>query len=134
MFDQTQFHVGTIGSSGRPVVFHLASNMWFEFDPEGRMGFHNNPTWSGDRDALFAAAREFAERHGAIPKRADEFEVDVIERKVLHGQSGIWFGIGHFGEISFHDVPAWRGDRLELAGRAKAFAVARGLRFSDSAD
>lgn len=130
-FSETQFHIGTIGSSGRPVVFHLPSNMWFEFDAAGVMGFHDNPTWKGDREALFIAARAFADKYHAKPQ---EFSIDLEERKVLHTTSGIWFRMSYFeGDgVSFRDNPSWRGDRMALAAQARAFAIANGIVFKPS--
>ena len=67
---------------------------------------------------------------------ADEFDVDLKDRKVLHKSSGIWFSFyeylneedwGRSDSVIYRDNPEWAGDRKQLAASAKEAAIAKGM-------
>ncbi len=67
---------------------------------------------------------------------ADDFDVDLLERKVIHKKSGIWFSFYEYtteddwkrsDSVTYHDVPSYEGDRMELAAAAKSAAIEKGM-------
>ncbi len=65
-----------------------------------------------------------------------DFAVDLSARRVVHKPSGMWFEFYEYPDeddwkksdsVIYHDNPEWRGDRRELASRAKDAAVANGM-------
>jgi hypothetical protein len=68
---------------------------------------------------------------------ADDFDVDLAERKVIHKDSGIWFSFYEYlseddwrrsDSVIYHDNPEWPGDRRLLAAAAKQAALLKGMR------
>ena len=66
----------------------------------------------------------------------DEFDVDLLERRVTHRPSGIWFSFYEYpneddwlrsDSVTYRDNSAWDGDRNVLAASAKNAAVAQGM-------
>jgi hypothetical protein len=66
----------------------------------------------------------------------DEFDVDLIERRVTHRASGIWFSFYEYlneddwlksDSVTYRDNPRWEGDRNLLAASAKNAAVVGGM-------
>lgn len=69
--------------------------------------------------------------------RHEEFDVDLLERRVLHRPSRIWFEFyeylnevdwEHSDSVIYHDNPKWEGDRRELAAMAKRAGMEAGMR------
>jgi hypothetical protein len=67
----------------------------------------------------------------------DDFDVDLLERKVIHKDSGIWFSFYEYtteddwrrsDSVTYHDIPSWKGDRMELAAAAKSAAIKEGMK------
>jgi hypothetical protein len=68
--------------------------------------------------------------------RLEDFDLDLEERRVTHRPSHIVVSFYEYtneddwrrsDSATLRDNPAWRGDRSELAGAAKAAAVAKGM-------
>jgi hypothetical protein len=66
----------------------------------------------------------------------EEFDVDLVERRVVHRASGIWFSFYEYlreddwlksDSVTYRDNPRWEGDRNLLAASAKNAAIARGM-------
>ena len=66
----------------------------------------------------------------------DEFDVDLVERTVLHKPSGIWFSFYEYNNekdweqsdsVTYRDNPSFAGDRMKLAAAAKQAAIAKGM-------
>ena len=66
----------------------------------------------------------------------DEFEVDLVERKVHHRPLGMVFSLYEYQSeagwlksdtTSYSDNPNWEGDRAELAEKVKAAALKAGM-------
>ena len=66
----------------------------------------------------------------------DEFDVDLLERRVSHRKSGIWFSFYEYlneedwsksDSVTYRDNPRWEGDRKLLAASAKNAAMLRGM-------
>jgi hypothetical protein len=66
----------------------------------------------------------------------DEFDVDLVERRVTHRASGIWFSFYEYldeddwhksDSVTYRDNPTWEGDRNLLATSAKNAAMAKGM-------
>ncbi|MGC2524630.1 MAG: hypothetical protein WA417_18660 [Stellaceae bacterium] len=71
------------------------------------------------------------------PLLPDEFEVDTLERRVLHKESGIWFRFYEYlneedwkrsDSVIYRDNPNWPGDRNQLAAAAKNAALVKGMK------
>ena len=67
----------------------------------------------------------------------DEFDVDLIERRVVHKPSGIWCEFYEYlkeddwkrsDSVIYRDKPDWSGDRKELAAAAKRAALEKGMK------
>lgn len=67
----------------------------------------------------------------------DDFDVDLLERRVTHRRSGIWFEFYEYlneedwvksDSVTYHDNPQWDGDRNLLAASAKQAAMVKGMR------
>ena len=70
------------------------------------------------------------------PISPDEFDVDLVERRVTHRASGIWFSFYEYldeddwrksDSVTYRDNPAWEGDRNLLVASAKNAAMAKGM-------
>ena len=66
----------------------------------------------------------------------DEFDVDLLERRVIHRESGIWFSFYEYpteddwlrsDSVTYRDNPNWDGDRNLLAASAKYAAITNGM-------
>jgi len=66
----------------------------------------------------------------------DEFDVDLVERRVTHRESGIWFSFYEYlseddwhksDSVTYRDNPHWEGNRNLLAASAKNAAVVKGM-------
>ncbi|HEX3882995.1 MAG TPA: hypothetical protein VHW66_10075 [Stellaceae bacterium] len=66
----------------------------------------------------------------------DEFDIDLIDRRVVHRKSGIWFEFYEYASeadwlttdsVIFRDNPRWEGDRRALAAAAKQAAISAGM-------
>jgi hypothetical protein len=66
----------------------------------------------------------------------DDFDVDLLERRVVHRKSGIWFEFYEYADeadwlrtdsVIFRDNPRWEGDRRALAAAAKRAAISAGM-------
>jgi hypothetical protein len=67
---------------------------------------------------------------------ADDFDVDLLERRVVHRTSGIWFEFYEYAteedwrqtdSVIFRDNPRWEGNRRALAAAAKQAAMSAGM-------
>lgn len=65
-----------------------------------------------------------------------EFDVDLMEREVLHRPSGITFSFYEYyteddwrrsDSVIYRDNPSWTGDRMALAAAAKQAALVKGM-------
>jgi len=68
---------------------------------------------------------------------SDDFDVDLLERRVVHKPSGIWFEFYEYlneddwkrsDSVVYRDNPDWPGDRMKLAAAAKKSAIERGMK------
>jgi hypothetical protein len=68
---------------------------------------------------------------------ADDFDVDLYNRRVVHKPSGMWFTFYEYADeenwktsdsVIYHNNPKWPGSRMELAAAAKAAAIQNGMR------
>jgi hypothetical protein len=66
----------------------------------------------------------------------DQFDVDLLDRIVLHKPSGMWFQFYEYlneddwrrsDSVIYREVPNWKGDRNALAAAAKRAALERGM-------
>lgn len=67
---------------------------------------------------------------------SNEFEVDLLDRRVIHKPSGIWFEFYEYlneddwrrsDSVIYRDKPDWVGDRGKLAAAAKRAAIEKGM-------
>jgi hypothetical protein len=67
----------------------------------------------------------------------DDFDVDLVDRRVVHKPSGIWFKFYEYlndedwqksDSITYRDNPHWSGDRMKLATEAKRAAILKGMK------
>jgi hypothetical protein len=67
----------------------------------------------------------------------NQFEVNLLERTVLHKPSGICFSFYEYtteadwqktDSVTFRENPYFEGDRMVLAAAAKAAAIAAGMK------
>jgi hypothetical protein len=67
---------------------------------------------------------------------SDEFDVDLVERRVTHRASGIWFEFYEYlseddwiksDSVTYRDNPEWEGDISLLAASAKSAALTKGM-------
>jgi hypothetical protein len=67
----------------------------------------------------------------------NDFDVDPLERKVVHKESGIWFRFYEYlneedwkrsDSVIYRDNPKWAGNRMELAAAAKNAALVKGMK------
>ena len=65
-----------------------------------------------------------------------EFDVDLLDRRVVHKPSGIWFEFYEYlneddwrrsDSVIYRDEPDWVGDRRKLAAAAKRAAIEMGM-------
>lgn len=69
--------------------------------------------------------------------RPEDFDVDLMERRVTHRPSGIVVSFYEYNSetdwrnsdsVTLRDNPAWPGDRMELARVAQQTAIAQGMK------
>ena len=67
----------------------------------------------------------------------NDFDVDLVDRRVLHKPSGIWFQFYEYlndedwqrsDSVTYRDNPKWSGDRMRLAAEAKHAAILKGMK------
>lgn len=67
----------------------------------------------------------------------DAFDVDPLDRRVVHRESGIWFEFYEYlneedwkqsDSVIYRDNPKWAGDRRQLAAAAKNAALVKGMK------
>lgn len=68
---------------------------------------------------------------------SDAFDVDPLERRVVHKELGIWFEFYEYlneedwkrsDSVIYRDNPKWTGDRRQLAAAAKNAALIKGMK------
>jgi hypothetical protein len=71
------------------------------------------------------------------PFSTEAFDVNLLDRRVAHVPSGIWFSFYEYDtedewqrsdSVIYRDDPAWAGDRMQLAKAAKAAALWSGMK------